>query len=282
MILIWETPLDSRMSLVAESECNIAKEWCESGRREEAAKRMLRLLRITRKWTATEPFFTSHNLGGMIRMNAFNRLHSALRGGLPKALHDDIDRELALHERVTQDSALAANGVRELHLARNRMTTVHRVAGYKPLALISEASVHEGINDYIRTVDESHAAYSERPKPQPPLAGLPSTWVGESAGDGLKFARIRFDESTALARCLRIVNAMAARNDFDADLDSLGLPSESLVDPLNGQRLRVAKTDNGPVVYSVGGNLKNDGGALLTFNRDYDIGLGPLPKAAKR
>jgi hypothetical protein len=80
------------------------------------------------------------------------------------------------------------------------------------------------------------------------------------------------DRLTADVRCLRIVNAMAKWKAFDSELDALGLPPACLIDPFDGRRLRMKRTPNGPIVYSVGANLLDDGG---DFDQAKDVGLGP-------
>lgn len=269
------------MTLVAETECSIARDLIGKGQAEKAVDRMLRLLRITRKWTSHEPLFISHNLAVNIRGSAVRILNHAVRAGLSASVHDDIERETSCHDLMTQQSALAANGVRDMHLTMNRQAWIHRHAWAKPLAVFDAAAVHEETNDYARTVHESYAAYQSRPKPKHPLSGLPWKWVGSPAGAGLANARMHFDGSTALVRCLRIVNAMAAKKNWSAELDSFGLPSECLIDPFDGERLRIKRTPDGPIVYSIGGDLTDEGGKLDDARKPYDIGLGPVAPGKK-
>ena len=68
---------------------------------------------------------------------------------------------------------------------------------------------------------------------------------------------------------------MAVNGDFNAELNSLVLPKEAIVDPFDGQPLRIKRTEMGPIVYSVGDDLKDDGGKL-DYPSPTDVGLGPI------
>jgi hypothetical protein len=96
--------------------------------------------------------------------------------------------------------------------------------------------------------------------------------------------RNAFDRAIAKARCLRIVNALARRGDFKAPLDSLGLPKECLIDPFDGNRVRLKETPGGPIIYTLGSDLEDDGGNLdSTGGKKWDVGLGPpKPIGAKK
>jgi hypothetical protein len=78
-------------------------------------------------------------------------------------------------------------------------------------------------------------------------------------------------------RCLRVVNALLARDEgkaTDAQLSDLGLPADATTDPFNDKPLNLKRTDEGWIIYSVGKNLKDDGGQL---DEDLtDVGYGPV------
>jgi hypothetical protein len=61
-------------------------------------------------------------------------------------------------------------------------------------------------------------------------------------------------------------------------LRKLGLSAAATVDPFSGGGLSIKKTARGWLVYSVGPNLKDDGGKIED-PIDGDIGLGPPPVA---
>jgi hypothetical protein len=92
--------------------------------------------------------------------------------------------------------------------------------------------------------------------------------------------------SQALARALRIINALQRKAPHDGDkiptMAELGLPGEVGIDPYNGKVMIIKKLPEGWLVYSVGENLKDDGGKVEeeSDNRPLDVGFGP--KTAKQ
>jgi hypothetical protein len=52
-----------------------------------------------------------------------------------------------------------------------------------------------------------------------------------------------------------------------------------LIDPYNGQPMRLKATPDGWVVYSVGTNGRDDGGSNVGAPLDPDVGLGPVKRA---
>jgi hypothetical protein len=83
-------------------------------------------------------------------------------------------------------------------------------------------------------------------------------------------------KDAALVRSLRVLNALTQRQDIgdlaEPALDTLGLSAETTVDPFTGKQLMVHKLASGWLIYSVGPDLKDDGGKL---NHHHDIGLEP-------
>jgi hypothetical protein len=91
--------------------------------------------------------------------------------------------------------------------------------------------------------------------------------------------RIAMERHRARTRCLRVLNAVQRKAEegvADPKLSELGLPAEATTDPFTGEPLHLKKLPDGWLVYSVGRNLKDDGGDLSTSSKD--IGVGPLGK----
>jgi hypothetical protein len=86
----------------------------------------------------------------------------------------------------------------------------------------------------------------------------------------------------ARVRSLRVLDAIQAHVPAAGKevpkLSELGLPVEATTDPFNGEPLHVKRTPQGWLVYSVGKNLRDDGGKL---DDDSDVGVGPLIPAAR-
>ncbi len=93
----------------------------------------------------------------------------------------------------------------------------------------------------------------------------------------LKSAREATDRTQAITRALRVLNALLGRDDPDApppdNLTDLGLPKDATIDPFNGKPLLVKRLPQDWKVYSVGPDLKDDGGKLDWI---ADFGVGPI------
>gem|GEM_PF-1015348 len=91
----------------------------------------------------------------------------------------------------------------------------------------------------------------------------------------------------AQVRCLRVLNALLARDASEAreareareaQLSELGLPPEVTIDPFNGKPLNLKRTEKGWIIYSVGKDLKDDGG--LFDDTASDVGYGPANRGS--
>jgi hypothetical protein len=103
--------------------------------------------------------------------------------------------------------------------------------------------------------------------------------------DDVDFCKATYQAVTRLRatiRCLRILNALqvhaAAGGAELPKLTELGLPAETTVDPFNGKPLQIKKLPQGWLVYSVGLDLKDDGGKL---DHCSDVGVGPPMPSGK-
>jgi hypothetical protein len=85
----------------------------------------------------------------------------------------------------------------------------------------------------------------------------------------------------AQIRTLRVLNAILRRERSgktdESTLADLGLPADVTIDPYNGKSLILKTSPTGWLVYSVGKDLKDDGGKF--DDERTDVGLGPLPPA---
>jgi hypothetical protein len=89
--------------------------------------------------------------------------------------------------------------------------------------------------------------------------------------------------SIVFLRSLQILNAIQR---YERDhpgkeptLADLGLPDEVTTDPFNNQPLRVVKLPQGWSIYSVGKNLKDDGGQA--FPEDVGLLVGRMAAEAE-
>ena len=201
--------------------------------------------------------------------------------------YDFIEAELRHLERFEEEMIRAWDGERYLQRILQRdYSVVHRIGLLHPFRTLDDAHLEEtaaGFAVAARLPRDEALAIPDRVHP---LAGIPPYTDSRHVynwhvGRQVKSARTVVDQFIARVRCLRILNAMAKRNDFNAPFDSLGLPKETLVDPFDGKPLRTKKTPTGAIVYSVGPDLKDDGGVPETTSANGDVGFGLEPPVKK-
>jgi len=249
-------------------------------RHEEAGRRLLRLLRITRKWEDKEPFVVSLLVNIAIRGFVMQDLNSVLRHspGLTNELHDEIDRELAKHEQLNRILPFVGQWENISFPSYLDGLSSNQILFIKPLRNHRNAVLLEETHTIMRLWDapynESKAAIDaietqELAIAQSPLGRL----LQLTAYSGFRVTHTAVFRTIARARCLRIVNAWSRRRDFNASFESLKLPKEVWTDPFDGQPLRVKNTPDGPIIYSVGEDLLDNNGEI--DKAPGDQGYGP-------
>ena len=92
----------------------------------------------------------------------------------------------------------------------------------------------------------------------------------------LSAAREATARNQALSRVLRVLNAIQSSPNWMAadqiDALKLGLPADATKDPFTEQPLVIRKQGSGWLIYSVGFNLKDDGGEI---DESKDVGVAP-------
>ena len=134
------------------------------------------------------------------------------------------------------------------------------------------------IGGYLEYVDQQ-VSMGERPQFEVPpfnprTSSSTSNVLIKLPASGFEQVRVSSNRLEADLRSLRIINAiysMTHRGE-NVDLDLLGLPSEIMIDPINGEPLTIKKTLNGWMVYSVGSDELDGGGSLKD---GADFGFGP-------
>ena len=95
-------------------------------------------------------------------------------------------------------------------------------------------------------------------------------------GPALEAAREATARNQALSRALRVLNAIQSAPNWMAadqiDALQLGLPADATKDPFTEQPLVIRKQGSGWLIYSVGFNLKDDGGEI---DESKDVGVAP-------
>ena len=120
------------------------------------------------------------------------------------------------------------------------------------------------------------ALFAELGSDEPPVPKSVSPW-NELVVPGIDAARQAADRCRANMRCLRVLNAVTRleqRGVAVTGLADLGLSEEETTDPFTGQPPLIKRLPDGWVIYSVGKDLKDDGGNVDDLT---DFGLGPVP-----
>ena len=95
----------------------------------------------------------------------------------------------------------------------------------------------------------------------------------------LQSATVAVLRTQAELRTVRVLNVICRHEQAGdlgepIELEQLGLPADATIDPFNGEPLHVKKPADGWAVYSVGTDLKDDGGMRQEDSDGPDVGVG--------
>jgi hypothetical protein len=270
----------------ASAEVAIGRWLGKNGRATEGVERLLRLQRLNRKWRDKEPTAWSAICSENIEDSVCNDLSDILfeRPTLPASLYDAVETELAA------GIDYAKSCLRGIQAEKLEVVAVCKEYGWQPgvriFRPVENLDVLETLDYFHRSMEIARFSLAQRSKAQAQLNDAAAArnkdrlhqWLHPVSVKHLPALQNLHEDwrhPMVIARCCRIVNAMARRKDFNAPLDSLGLPPNCLIDLYDGKPLRTKQTLNVAKVYSVGLNLIDDGGDFKDWN---DVGLGPWPK----
>ena len=248
------------------------------GKRDEAVRTALLIFRLARHFEHN-PTIVSYLVSIAVRGIAIDSANDALQTGpVSKEVRDSLDAELSIQQPMT-GFAWALKSERTYVVeassgipAPNSWFIVRGVCNMQRSACLELFPTCIALAGDPRPYCQIEQTLDDKGK-KPILASLMLP--------GLKAAYESVTRAKALIRSLRVLNALqahvAAGSDAAPKLTDLGLPAETTTDPYNGEPLHVKKTPQGWLVYSVGRNLRDDGGKL-DDPHDGDIGVGP-PKA---
>lgn len=239
--------------------------------REEALRNGLMLLRLDRHFQQ-EPMLVAYLVSIAVQSMGIEQVANALQDGpISTDMHDQVDAEIskqfgsrAFVWAIESDRAYGIDSFRE----------------FRGLGLPGAFKRDEC--DYLkRMAAEIEIGTAPRYKVETALAQM----TADSQGAGtltqmilpaLEAAREAQLRARARLQCLRVLNALARHDGEEGktlpSLDELNLPDEIKLDPYNGQALKIKRVESGWIVYSVGPNLKDDGGKI---EKSEDVGVGP-------
>ena len=230
---------------------------------------MFRLARLIDR----EPI-TGYLVSLACRSMAIQSSCAVLRAGpLQKSTYDALDAELARHDNT---DAYVRTLKTERVLGIESFTSIRANTGYLQIGFLRDEC------DYLDLISEQ-LEFASRPYSAVVAADLNGRHQGrigplsQTVLPALLQCRKACDRTRAKLRCLRVLNAIHSRlAEGDGSVQKvtdLGLPRDATTDPFSEAPLKLKKTAAGWIVYSIGENLKDDGG---DFNELHDIGVGPI------
>lgn len=242
--------------------------------REEALRNGLMLLRLDRHFRR-EPMLVAFLVSVAIQSMGVEQVASALQDGpIAIELRDEVEAEISKHLQ-SEAFVKALTSERAFGIDSFRTFTSFTGRGWPPTFKRDEC-------DYLkRMAAEIDVGAAPRYLCEAAVAQMVAG--AHAAGPltkqmvpSLQAAREAELRSRTRLQCLRVLNALTRQERDDGSLspslDELKLPDEIKLDPYNGQPLHVKWVESGWLVYSVGPNLKDDGGKI---EKSEDVGVGP-------
>jgi hypothetical protein len=243
------------------------------GEREEAIRNCILMFRLSRHFDH-EPMLIGYLTTLACRGIAVEASNLVLRAGpLPGEAREALEAELALHDGVE---------------AYRRALKTERAYGLDSFRtsipdfwLVGRALGNDATCYYLDMIDRHLAAasrpYSEVAATTPVTARRRFGFrvLTDLAEPAMVAGREAMERTRARIRCLRVLNAVQRRvgeGAAEPKLSDLGLPATATTDPFTGKPLTLKRLPAGWLVYSVGKDLKDDGGEL---GEDRDVGVGP-------
>lgn len=245
------------------------------GRRDDAMASSILSLRLGRQFGREPVMIVGHLIAIACRGYPFDVANRVLQDGpVSAASHEALEAELLLHDvtaaYVTSLKTERAFGMESYEMIPSRNNWFVRIWDK------DESTYLEIMDGYIAAAGQTYRDFlstrssldAQLRSPRAPLAQLTLPAI-----QSVYEATVRTE---AQIRCLRVLNVLVARDGEaepgEVDPAKLGLPKDVTVDPYNGKHLVVKRVSGGWLVYSVGKNMKDDGGK---FENVEDAGFGP-------
>jgi hypothetical protein len=247
------------------------------GNRDDAVRNALTTLQLARHLDRN-PFILDCLVVLSMRHAAVDAANFALQAGtVSRETSTVLDAELAKCEKANHWS-LALKNDRALCLdeCRRRWPDLNIWFIGRPLWNWGAYDVFEAYTEAVPLLESNRTYREDIERIQ--KAGSSLGFLGREFFVSLTACREPSVGIQARIRSLRVVIALqnhARKGSNDVPrLSELGLPAETITDPYNGEPLHVKRLPNGWLVYSVGRDLKDDGGKLF---ESLDVGVGPPP-----
>lgn len=251
------------------------------GNRDEAVGVIILMLRLSRL-AEGEPLLSNYLVTRAVDGVALLCANDVLQAGpVSNRSRTDLDKELSLHGSME---------IVRRALKSEIPVTIDLIKQHPWYVFFSSHLQLAALNTYEEYLKYSLQPYSDWPnKKDLNDTESKSTFWGELLSPTCRGALIATYRNQAWNRAIRIINALQVKVPADSNkiptMAELGLPDETGVDPFNGKPMIIKKLAQGWLVYSVGKNLKDDGGILDSDssdeNRPPDVGFGPKTAVTK-
>ncbi len=249
--------------LASEGECEQSLRTCEA---------MLRLAKLYGR----DPLLVNYLVANAVYMVTVSAINQGLRTGpVSSETHQQLEAELAADDL---DEQFRRAMMTERAYALQSFQDMSELWSYA----VTMFPPFKRDNAYMASVFDKFANSTQRPFDFKLSGELKA--IQESGGvftglvlPALLASRGSLARVQALQRCARVLNHLIAQDpdgNKSVSIEKLGLPADATTDPFNGKPLRTKHTNAGWLVYSVGQNLKDDGGQL--DDERTDVGLGPV------
>ncbi len=250
------------------------------GDRDEAMRSVILICRLSRQ-AEHEPLITNYLVSRAVEGIALECANEVLQSGpVGDQIRADLEAELSLHGSMRNfRTALKSERAFSMDCFRHELPRPWILSN---LWQISTLDLYEQYLNYSLHPYSDWAA--EEDIQQAKSKSIFNMFV-ELARPAYRSALISAYRCQAWVRAVRIINALQKKSPLDGDkiptMTELGLPDEVGVDPFNGKPMIIKKLPEGWLVYSVGENLKDDGGKVKRVEDGplLDIGLGPKTPA---
>ncbi len=259
----------------------------DEGRHDDAVRSTVVLLKLARHFDRN-PTLVNYLVTLACRGMALESANAAMQSGpVAKGTRDELDAELAVQERM-EGYAWALKSERALAVDQ-----IDALMGGKSMIFFPGGAKNEKsecldmMQDGITAASEDFAS---RDGGKNAATHQQHLWNGGGTLARVSFATIEVSHQAtkrtqAMIRCLRLLNALqrhaTAGSNEVPKLSEIGLPAATILDPFTDGPLHVKKTPRGWLIYSVGKNVRDDGGKI-DDPENGDVGIGPPPAAKSR
>ena len=235
---------------------------------------MLRLAKLYGQDPLLMNYLVANAVYSGVTCNAINQV---LRSGpLPPKAHESLERALAADDLAAQfRRAMMTERAYSIQCFQEMGWNIRLGFTWFPSFKDDNLAI---IDTFNRFAHSSERPYDSKLRAQLKSLEQPQAVFTNLLIPAVESSRMALARGQAAQRCTRVLNQLVLQDPQGTQgltIDRLGLPAAATTDPFDGEPLRIKHTDRGWLIYSVGSNLKDDGGKL--DDDRTDIGLGPIP-----